>query len=318
MAHPDCWFIVDEAFADFAPDLDRLTRDRPPNVIVLLSLTKFYALPGLRIGLAAMDPALAGATGTRCPSWSVNTLAQAVGACLADVAFQRDLTSETAQRGARTVARNPWTAAGTASPFPSEANFLLCRTHWPCNLDAPMAGGQAADKAHRRTGLLELFQGLDQRFFRVAVRLPEENDRLCAALDGTFSARISKRAKPGQKRPTPALMFQGTCSNAGKSLLTAALCRILRQDGFSPAPFKAQNMALNSGVTPDGGEIGRAQILQAQACGLEPDRRMNPILLKPNSETGSQVIVLGRPQGNMDVSPTSGPRRAARRGPRRL
>jgi cobyric acid synthase CobQ len=96
-------------------------------------------------------------------------------------------------------------------------------------------------------------------------------------------------------------MFQGTSSNAGKSVLTAALCRILLQDGYRVAPFKSQNMSLNSYVTRDGGEMGRAQVMQAQACRLDPDVRMNPILLKPNSETGSQVILCGKPIGNMDV-----------------
>ncbi|WP_290920125.1 cobyric acid synthase [Halodesulfovibrio sp.] len=100
---------------------------------------------------------------------------------------------------------------------------------------------------------------------------------------------------------TPSLMLQGTSSNAGKSVLTAALCRILLQDGLSVAPFKAQNMALNSFVTPNGEEIGRAQAVQASACRLEPDVRMNPVLLKPSSDTGSQVIVMGKPVANMRV-----------------
>ncbi|SIO35258.1 cobyric acid synthase [Halodesulfovibrio marinisediminis] len=100
---------------------------------------------------------------------------------------------------------------------------------------------------------------------------------------------------------TPSLMLQGTSSNAGKSVLTAALCRILLQDGLSVAPFKAQNMALNSFVTPNGEEIGRAQAVQAAACRLEPDVRMNPVLLKPSSDTGSQVIVMGKPVANMRV-----------------
>lgn len=96
-------------------------------------------------------------------------------------------------------------------------------------------------------------------------------------------------------------MIQGTCSDAGKSVLTAALCRIFLQDGYRVAPFKAQNMALNSGVTALGEEMGRAQIVQAQACRIDPDARMNPILLKPHSNTGSQVIVMGRPVGSMDA-----------------
>jgi adenosylcobyric acid synthase len=99
----------------------------------------------------------------------------------------------------------------------------------------------------------------------------------------------------------PAIMFQGTSSNAGKSVLAAGFCRMLLQDGFRPAPFKSQNMSLNSFVTLDNGEMGRAQVTQAQACGLEPDVRMNPVLLKPSSDVGSQVIIMGRPVGVMRV-----------------
>ena len=95
------------------------------------------------------------------------------------------------------------------------------------------------------------------------------------------------------------IMIQGTMSNAGKSLLTAGLCRVFRQDGYKVAPFKSQNMALNSFITADGGEMGRAQVVQAEAAGIAPDVRMNPILLKPTTDVGSQVIVNGVVQGNM-------------------
>ena len=98
------------------------------------------------------------------------------------------------------------------------------------------------------------------------------------------------------------IMVQGTMSGAGKSLLCAALCRIFRQDGLRVAPFKSQNMALNSYVTRDGLEMGRAQVMQAQAAGIEPDVRMNPILLKPCSDTGSQVIVNGEVRGQMSAA----------------
>ncbi|MBQ9412430.1 MAG: cobyric acid synthase [Oscillospiraceae bacterium] len=98
------------------------------------------------------------------------------------------------------------------------------------------------------------------------------------------------------------IMIQGTMSNAGKSLVCAALCRIFRQDGLRVAPFKSQNMALNSFITNTGGEMGRAQVVQAQAAGIAPDVRMNPILLKPTTDVGSQVILNGQVLGNMGAS----------------
>jgi len=95
------------------------------------------------------------------------------------------------------------------------------------------------------------------------------------------------------------IMFQGTGSSVGKSIICAAMCRILFQDGYKAAPFKAQNMALNSFITKDGGEMGRAQVVQAEAAGIEPTVEMNPVLLKPTSHVGSQIIVNGRVHSNM-------------------
>ena len=109
---------------------------------------------------------------------------------------------------------------------------------------------------------------------------------------------------PASGTPAPTarvLMVQGCTSDAGKSTLVAALCRWLHRSRVSVAPFKPQNMALNSAVTVDGGEIGRAQALQAQACGLAAHTDFNPVLLKPNTDTGAQVIVHGHAVGNMDA-----------------
>ncbi len=97
------------------------------------------------------------------------------------------------------------------------------------------------------------------------------------------------------------IMVQGTMSNAGKSLVVAGLCRVFKQDGYRVAPFKSQNMALNSFVTEDGLEMGRAQVVQAEAAGIKPDVAMNPILLKPTNDVGSQVIVNGEVLGNMNA-----------------
>ena len=107
--------------------------------------------------------------------------------------------------------------------------------------------------------------------------------------------------EPGEPFLPGAVMFCGTASDVGKSIITSGFCRCLVRRGLTVAPFKSQNMSLNSSVTPEGGEIGRAQAVQAQACRIDSHTDMNPVLLKPNSDIGSQVIVQGKPVGNMSV-----------------
>lgn len=291
---PTTTFIVDEAFADFVEDFDSLTVNRPLNVVVMLSLTKIFAIPGLRLGLAVASPSTVQKVKALQPPWSVNTIAQTVGeAALVD--------TEYTQRSRATIStlRDTLHSQLEQIPFltvyPGEANFMLVRC------DRTSMDARTLAKRLLKRGLAirvcDNFEGLDQRFFRVAVRTEPENRKLMEALrQKLFMAPLITT-----RRHTPAIMFQGTSSNAGKSVLAAAMCRIMLQDGYRVAPFKAQNMSLNSFVTRDGGEMGRAQVVQAQAARLDPDVRMNPILLKPSSDTGSQVVVCGKPIGNMKV-----------------
>jgi len=295
-SHPSTVFVVDEAFADFVEGYETLASRRPANVAVVRSMTKFYAIPGIRLGYLVADAGIVGKVRELLVPWSVNTLAQAIGeAALGDEDYgqrTRAFVTERRESLIRALRQIPGLTV-----YPGRANFLLARLD-RSEFDAP----RLSDVLLRSDGIAirdcSNYEGLDGRFFRVAVRTDEENDRLCRALD----AALTKRPRATPKRKTATVMFQGTSSNAGKSILTAALCRILLQDGVRVAPFKSQNMSLNSFVTRDSGEMGRAQVVQAQACRLEPDVRMNPILLKPNSDTGCQVIVRGKPVGNMRVA----------------
>jgi len=294
LRHPSVTFVMDEAFADFVEGMDSLTKRRPVNVLVMLSLTKFFAMPGLRLGCAIGEPAIIRRMKELLPPWSVNTLAQAIGV---EALKDKSYAEHTRQyvRDQRETLTTELRAIDGLTVYTGEANFVLVRID-SGKVKAQQLAGELLKKGIA-IRLCENFDGLDSRFFRVAVRTGDENSRLCDAVRTALGGVPQQKTK----KKTPAIMFQGTSSNAGKSILTAALCRILLQDGYSVAPFKSQNMSLNSFVTDQGGEMGRAQVVQAQACRIAADVRMNPILLKPNSDTGSQVIVLGKPVGNMNV-----------------
>ncbi len=286
LGHPQNYFVVDESFIDFASPEHSLHRQRPANLIIVQSMTKSWAIPGLRLGYALADQNVIIAMRHLRPDWSVNTIAQAVGIrALQDCEFL--IRTRNYVRQQRLDLFSQLKSIHGLSPLSGDANFLLVR------IDHPTLDAATLTRKLLTQGIVirccDNFQGLDNRYFRVAVRTVEEQQQLC---DGLRTCLQSKRTKKGRK--TPAIMFQGTGSNAGKSILTAALCRILQQNGVSVAPFKAQNMSLNSCVTFQGDEMGRAQVLQAQACRLDADVRMNPVLLKPCSATGSQVIVNGK------------------------
>jgi adenosylcobyric acid synthase len=294
--NPGAFFVIDESFLDFTPQKS-LAGSGLPNLLVVYSMTKFYALPGLRLGLGLGPPEVIRKISSFISPWSVNVFAQEAGRlCLEDKKFQN--TSRTNMARLKTAFVEKLRQVSWLEVFPGEANFVLCRIR-----DQRFTARGLAGKLMSRGMLIrpaDNFPGLDHSWFRLAVKSENHNDLLCRILFRAGSKSTPARPAPGKKK-TPALMILGTCSGAGKSLISAGLCRILHQDGIDVVPFKSQNMSLNSYVTAEGLEMGRAQVVQARACRLEPDARMNPVLLKPNSDTGSQVIVLGRPVGNMDV-----------------
>jgi adenosylcobyric acid synthase len=292
---PQSFFLIDEAFLDFIEGGKTIGAEAP-NVLTLNSMTKFYGVPGLRIGYGILSPSFALQVKENLPPWTVNSLAQAVGTeALKDTAYQ--IKTRQTCRELRLELETGLQKIHQLKVYSAEANYLFVKV---------LGGGDAAALADYclSHGIMirrcENYKRLESAhlFFRVAVRTKLENLRLVELLHSYFSKGTNRKTNRKKAR---SIMFQGTCSDAGKSIVTSALCRILYQDGVRVAPFKAQNMSLNSFVTLQGDEMGRAQVVQAQAARLDPDCRMNPILLKPNSDTGSQVIVCGKPVGNMSI-----------------
>jgi adenosylcobyric acid synthase len=211
--HPQSFFLIDEAFADFVPQLSRLGAAIRPNLFVLHSLTKFYAVPGLRLGLGYGSADVCAALAALLPDWSVNALAQAVGI---DALRDDSYASQTmeAVRDLRTGLEAALTELGV-KVFPGSANYLLCRSENP---DA-FALQEKLAKSRILIRNCANYEGLDARYFRVAVRSADENGRLVQALSEIFA---SGRPRSQSVRKTPAIMLQGLSSNAGKSVLTAA------------------------------------------------------------------------------------------------
>ena len=252
-----------------------------PQLFILKAFTKNYGMAGLRLGYGmSADAQLLYRMSQTVQPWNVSVLAQAAGAA----ALQEQ---DFLQRAREVICcERPYLTRCLQNMglkvCPSAANYLLFRG--PEGLHVSLKTQGIAIRS------CDNYPGLGPGWYRIAVRLHAENQRLLQAMEQTLGKESS-----WQKT----LLIQGTMSNAGKSLLCAGLCRIFKQDGYRVAPFKSQNMALNSFITQNGGEMGRAQVVQAEAAGIEPDVCMNPILLKPTTDVGSQVIVNGKVQGNM-------------------
>ena len=294
---PLCWFLVDEAFHDFIDGGNSVAGKRQ-NIITLHSLTKFFAVPGLRLGYGVFPKDIAQKMRTILPPWTVNTFAQKVG----EQVFQDEKYYADTRENCRVLNTSLYQQLCSFKElkvFPSVVNYFLIKILSDVNSVELQKQLYEKNILIRNCGN---YEGLDDRYFRVAVRSEEENVLLIESLSFIFKADVTTFKRQTAKKKNKTLMVQGTSSNAGKSVIVAALCRIMIQDGIRVAPFKAQNMSLNSFVTHDGLEMGRAQVVQAQAAKLDPDIRMNPVLLKPNSDVGSQIIVHGKPVGNMAVS----------------
>ncbi len=289
-------FVIDEAFLDFVINGQSLIHDREANVIVLRSMTKFFAIPGIRLGFAVGCEKIIRKIRKYISPWSVNAFAQEVGV---RAIKDRQYAKKTIEvvTGNRQWLFEKLSGVNGLFVFPGQANYLLVKI-----TNAKNTAKQLADRLLQVDAIAirvcDNYDGLDDSYFRVAIKTQADNQRLFMAI----SRELDQPIKMPILKKKPAIMFQGCSSSAGKSFLATALCRVLLQDGVKVAPFKSQNMSLNSYVTRDGGEMGRAQVVQAQASKLDPDVRMNPVLLKPNSDTGSQVIVLGKPVGNMKVA----------------
>jgi adenosylcobyric acid synthase len=321
------WLVVDEAFMDATPEHSLASMSPRAGLIALRSVGKFFGLAGARVGFVLAEQALLDTLAALLGPWPLAAPSRYVTTLvLRDSAWQqtaRHTLAQASQRLAELLTQHGLPPAGGCALF-----------QWVCRDDAAQVHEQLA----QRGILTRLYD--EPRSVRFGLPRDEaEWGRLADALNRNPSQPPLLRGGAGSALPLTAegslrssgaptgvplagvrgswrgfaqheqskkpsartLMIQGTTSDAGKSTLVAALCRWLVRQGIAVAPFKPQNMALNSAVTPDGGEIGRAQAVQAQAARLAPHTDMNPVLLKPNSDTGAQVIIHGRAIGNMEA-----------------
>ena len=279
----------------------------PEGSWVVGSFTKVLACPGLRLGWVSAAPDAVAELAARQPRWSVNGVALAVLPDLLRVAaFELPAwAAEVARlRGRLTDGLGD---LGLEVVPDAAANYVCTEVPDPVALRARLAGEHGV-----------VVRAWPPSWIRVAVGPEPAQDRLLAALaatavqTGRATRQIRGPARPETSAGTPpgptadrragVLMVLGTASDAGKSTVVAGICRLWARRGIRVAPFKAQNMALNSYVTSDGAEIGRAQAMQAMAAGVEPTADMNPVLLKPTADATAQVVLNGRPLGHLGAA----------------
>ena len=286
--------MIDEAFLDFVPDGESVG-GRAENIHTLNSLTKFYAIPGLRLGFGVFPERIAGLLRENLPPWTVNSLAQVIGTrALQDRDYQDRTRAECIRL--RSDFADKLGEFADLQVYPATANYFFLHLSGRMNSQELAARLSARGLLIRRC---DNYAGLDSSYIRLAVRTEAENERLLADLTDILEAR-STHLPPRKKAGS--LMFQGTSSNAGKSVLTAALCRILLQDGVRVAPFKAQNMSLNSFVTLQGEEMGRAQVVQAQASLSRSRRQDEPGPAQTQLRYRQPGYCPGRPVRSMSVN----------------
>ncbi|MDH4262472.1 MAG: cobyric acid synthase [Spirochaetia bacterium] len=298
-------FIIDEAFIDFINFKEDETNESLcdtilPNLIVISSLTKMYSIAGLRVGFAIGHQDLVNQAKKLQSSWPLNTFAQNTGEMIMknSIFFQNHVKATRKYIDEqRKFLFEKLKKINQIKVYPSRVNFILFKI-----IDQKNHREKLYDYLLKYGIIIRTcnnFHGLDASFYRMAILTAIENQKFIEALEGYFNLKDNVSAIYFNKnKKTPALMIAGTGSNVGKSLLTTALCRIFLNEGLRVFPFKAQNMSLNSCVTLDGMELSRAQYLQAQAARVEPDIKMNPVLLKPVGKLTSQVILMGKPIGN--------------------
>ncbi len=296
-SNPETFFIIDESFIDFLPDESSLMsiKKLPANIAVVKSLTKFFAIAGIRLGMLYAHPKTVAKFAKKRLPWSVNSTAQTIAPHLYSdpvyICETRKKICELRKKLSSDLAK-----VNGIKTFPGSADFILCQL---IKTDSKITNVEELQKELLKDAILirvcSDIPGLDNSFFRIAVQTKIENNYLVDALNSLLT---SQNVSTSSKKTTP-LMIVGTTSDAGKSVIAAAFCRHFARKGVKVAPFKAQNMSLNSFVTKEGGEMGRAQVVQAEAAGIEPHTDMNPVLLKPTGDSGSQLILNGKPICNV-------------------